>query len=326
MQPSSGRHGAHGANPPRSSRLWRSVHHAEQGDQKLPLPDLSARPWIAVISDDTDRALGPGGFRLPPCHPGRRRQCAIVVAARPRSASMSLPRRWRQWIAMPSSSRPAPTRDRLDAMAAGIGTRGRRAGERATVRQRLTAPHPYVATRAIQSAVRGREAEVLDRLGIDRQAGCTHIRCPYPDHTDVSPSWRFNNDKRRAYCTCIERSHSIFDVAAKMRGGDFEAAKLFVAEAIGRGDLIRARHPEACRYPSSAAQASSIRPSIAATMNWRAPISPVVSASPPKPWCCRRRRWPAGQRWRIRPPASSRRNAKPVHVGDCPVPYSGCWR
>lgn len=97
----------------------------------------------------------------------------------------------------------------------------------------------YVATRAIRDAVKGREGEVLDALGIPWRDGRPHVCCPYPDHDDRHPSWHWDVKHDRAYCTCISRSHSIFDVAAKMRGFDFEAAKVLVAELLGRDELIR---------------------------------------------------------------------------------------
>jgi DNA primase len=98
----------------------------------------------------------------------------------------------------------------------------------------------YVPTKAIRDAVAGREAEVLSALGIQWNRKSGHIRCPYPDHKDEHPSWRWNRDKGRAHCTCT-RSASIFDVVAKVKGVDFEGAKIAVAEMVGRSDLIRQR-------------------------------------------------------------------------------------
>ena len=71
-----------------------------------------------------------------------------------------------------------------------------------------------------------------------------HLTCPYPDHADEHPSWRWDGNKNRAYCTCIDRSHSIFDVMMRRESLDFETAKLRVAEILGRHDLIKARHRE----------------------------------------------------------------------------------
>jgi hypothetical protein len=64
---------------------------------------------------------------------------------------------------------------------------------------------PYVPTKALQHAVRGREMEVLGALGIAWQDGAPHIRCPYGVHSDDHPSWRWDLSKAQAYCTCIER-------------------------------------------------------------------------------------------------------------------------
>ena len=102
----------------------------------------------------------------------------------------------------------------------------------------------WVATRAIQEAVKRRESDVLQALGIPWDDGAGHITCPYPDHADANPSWRWDERKARAHCTCVGRSHSIFDVVMRYEGIDFEAAKLRVAEILGRHDLIRARDGE----------------------------------------------------------------------------------
>jgi hypothetical protein len=110
----------------------------------------------------------------------------------------------------------------------------------------MTAAKRYVLTAAIKTAASGRETEILPALGIPWNGSASHIRCPYPDHSDEHPSWRWDENKRRAYCTCA-RSDSIFDVVAKVKGIDFEDAKIAVAEMIGRSDLIRHRGKRAKR-------------------------------------------------------------------------------
>jgi hypothetical protein len=50
---------------------------------------------------------------------------------------------------------------------------------------------------------------------------------------------RRKSAKSRAFCTCIEKSHSIFDVVAAQENRDFEGAKMRVALLLGRDDLIR---------------------------------------------------------------------------------------
>jgi hypothetical protein len=99
----------------------------------------------------------------------------------------------------------------------------------------------YVPTLAIREAVKGREITVLGALGIAWQKGAPHICCPYPDHADRNPSWRWDERKARALCTCIERPHSIFDVVMQIEGLEFASAKLRIAEILGRRDLINVK-------------------------------------------------------------------------------------
>jgi hypothetical protein len=102
----------------------------------------------------------------------------------------------------------------------------------------------YVSTQTIQDAVKGRETDVLEALGIAWKDGAPHIRCPYSDHADDHPSWRWNERKALAYCTCDDHSHSIFDVIMRVEGVEFDPAKLRVAEVLGRQDLIKVRDGE----------------------------------------------------------------------------------
>jgi hypothetical protein len=96
-----------------------------------------------------------------------------------------------------------------------------------------------VPTRAIQSAVKGREAQVLAKLEIDWKSGRQHIKCPYPSHEDNDPSWRWDDKKARAHCTC-RKSHSIFDmVMAKF--GDRLRCSEDTRRKDAREDLIQDR-------------------------------------------------------------------------------------
>ena len=97
----------------------------------------------------------------------------------------------------------------------------------------------YVRTQHIRDAVRGRETEVLKALGVARKDGASHSRCPYLNHDDANPSWRWDHAKARAFCSCIEGSHTILDVVAHCEGVDFEIAKVRAAEILGRQDLIK---------------------------------------------------------------------------------------
>lgn len=174
-----------------------------------------------------------------------------------------------------------------------------------------------VGTRAIQAAVKGRETHVLDALGIDWRKGNPHIKCPYPDHDDGSPSWRFLASKGRAYCTCIAGSDSVFDIAAKMRGGDFEESKRFVCEALGRRDLIKTPDSAPRRFPATDAVSLLNPPEdrrddalIRAYLGFRLGIAPETVPLPRTPFAG----WT--QLPYFDPPATGRRNAKPSHVGD----------
>jgi hypothetical protein len=104
--------------------------------------------------------------------------------------------------------------------------------------------HRYVGTHAIREAIKGRETEVLEALGIAWADGAPHISCPYAGHPDENPSWRWDARRAKAFCTCIERSHSILDVVIRIEDLEFEAAKLRVAEILGRQDLVKVRDGE----------------------------------------------------------------------------------
>ena len=181
-----------------------------------------------------------------------------------------------------------------------------------------------ISTRAIQSAAKGREADVLDALGIDWRTGRPHIACPYPDHDDGSPSWRFVQSKGRAFCTCIQGSHSVFDIAMKMRGSDFEDAKIFVCEALGRRELIKEHDPAERRFPATD-PASLLNPAedrrhdalVRAYIAFRLGLDAEAAPMPRTPFAG----WAALPYFD--PPASGRRNAKPAHVGDFPCAVFG---
>lgn len=81
------------------------------------------------------------------------------------------------------------------------------------------------------------ETEILDKLGIRWRDGRPHINCPYPAHQDRRASWRWGVEKRAAFCTCIEKAHSIFDVIMGVLACDFSIACFRAAEMLGRRDL-----------------------------------------------------------------------------------------
>lgn len=102
------------------------------------------------------------------------------------------------------------------------------------------ASHNFVETAAIKAAVLHHEHAVLAALRINWQAGRgPHIDCPYPNHGGKN-DFRWDDQQAKAFCSC-RNAHDIFDVVRGMTGADFAAAKLFVAETIGRSDLIRGK-------------------------------------------------------------------------------------
>ena len=104
----------------------------------------------------------------------------------------------------------------------------------------MTEPETYVVTRDIKAAVQGHEEGILDGLGINWRRGRPHVDCPYPSHGGKD-DWRWDAKKAQAFCTCIEKSDSIFDVVAKTESMAFEDAKVRVCEIIGRPDLVRTK-------------------------------------------------------------------------------------
>ncbi|NEU14899.1 DUF927 domain-containing protein, partial [Methylobacterium sp. BTF04] len=103
----------------------------------------------------------------------------------------------------------------------------------------------YVPTKVGKQIVVGNEVKILGALGInwntDRR-GHSHITCPYPTHGGVD-DWRWDEKKAKAYCTCQNgKADSIFDVVSKIKGLNFEGAKIRCAEILGENDLI---HPKA---------------------------------------------------------------------------------
>ena len=98
---------------------------------------------------------------------------------------------------------------------------------------------PYVTDEDFRQAVTGHETEILDALGIAWNTGHPHIKCPYGSHPDKHPSWRWDGEARRAFCTCSQ-GDDIAGAVMKVRDLDYPQAKLWiVAHALHRDDLIR---------------------------------------------------------------------------------------
>lgn len=84
----------------------------------------------------------------------------------------------------------------------------------------------------IQERIRGKEEELLQKLGIQLN-GRKHITCPFPDHDDQDPSWRWDSNKKLAYCTCQQgKPMPTLEVVMRMRGADFAAAASWCEEVL----------------------------------------------------------------------------------------------
>lgn len=69
--------------------------------------------------------------------------------------------------------------------------------------------------RDIHCEIAGRELEILQALGIHLQ-GRGHQHCPFPDHEDRRPSWRWDAGKARWFCSC--GGGSIIDAVMRAEG------------------------------------------------------------------------------------------------------------
>jgi putative DNA primase/helicase len=99
----------------------------------------------------------------------------------------------------------------------------------------------YVRTEDLRGALSGQATTIIDALRIPwNSAGHNrHIKCPYPNHDDRHPSWRWDSTKERAFCTCTPKGDDALGVLRKVKGIDFAEAKLTAAEILDRTDLIR---------------------------------------------------------------------------------------
>jgi hypothetical protein len=95
----------------------------------------------------------------------------------------------------------------------------------------------FVDTDEIKRAAEGHGAELLHALGVPwHNGGPTHILCPF--HNDHDPSFRWDEAKGCAFCTCGITGADIFGLVGRRNGFDFTDAKIWVAEQLGRHDLI----------------------------------------------------------------------------------------
>lgn len=89
---------------------------------------------------------------------------------------------------------------------------------------------------ATKQALVGKEDDALAAIGVPWPSGkrTGHIRCPFPNHDDKDPSWRWDRNKARAFCTCLPGSADIVDVAQRVKHIPNPADALkWLCEALG---------------------------------------------------------------------------------------------
>ena len=78
----------------------------------------------------------------------------------------------------------------------------------------------------------GREVELLARLGVNwPQPGQHHIRCPFPDHEDRHPSWRWAAERHAWFCTC--GGGDLISAVMRMQACSFKDAVRWVERELG---------------------------------------------------------------------------------------------
>lgn len=84
--------------------------------------------------------------------------------------------------------------------------------------------------------IAGRETDILDVLGIAWRKACgatgsVKMRCPFPDHEDRDPSWRWDTSKKKWHCTC--GNGSAFDAVMRMgKANNFLSSVTWVRTAL----------------------------------------------------------------------------------------------
>src|SRR4051794_29029452 len=78
----------------------------------------------------------------------------------------------------------------------------------------------------------GRERELFGVLRIDLPKDGSHARCPFPDHTDEHPSWRWDQKNRRWFCSCTPKGGTVIEAIMRLLGLDFAGAAAFALKTL----------------------------------------------------------------------------------------------
>jgi phage/plasmid primase-like uncharacterized protein len=119
--------------------------------------------------------------------------------------------------------------------------------------------------------ISGREKEVLAALNISwpPAKGKKRICCPFIDHPDTDPSWRWSDVKRAWTCSCVDGWRSVFDAVMRKHACDFGSAVRWVkTEVLGlkleRSNAVRFTLPSATAWKQEQEQAEAERKAEAA--------------------------------------------------------------
>jgi hypothetical protein len=90
----------------------------------------------------------------------------------------------------------------------------------------------------IHEQIRGRELELIKKAANSGfhwppANGKAHVHCPFPDHSDENPSWRWDDAKCRYFCTCPPGGGSAIDALMRLKGLDFQDAANWAREQLG---------------------------------------------------------------------------------------------
>ena len=87
--------------------------------------------------------------------------------------------------------------------------------------------------------------KILAAIGAKPQTGKKHQRCPFPEHEDRKPSFRYDPDAGLVYCTCLEaQCCSLTDAISRARGLDFQAAVREIEAITGETIFEEGQHPK----------------------------------------------------------------------------------
>ncbi len=87
--------------------------------------------------------------------------------------------------------------------------------------------------------------KILAAIGAKPQIGKRHQRCPFSDHEDRNPSFRYDPDAGLVYCTCLEEQGcSLTDAISRARGLDFQTAVRQIEAITGETIFEEGQHPK----------------------------------------------------------------------------------